>query len=167
MDLRIVKAGASEADVVERLLQFMLYEGGGDPGPDGRINWAEPLERYFTGQGHVPLLFREDDQLVGFSLVILNHRPTGPDGKSRTEASFIDEFYIVRPRRRQGLGTRALDMILDRYPGRWMTTTWAGGGGEGFWHYVVMERPEVSGREYRPDEHKGYPGQYVWVIDAY
>ena len=164
MELRIEKAEASEAAVVDRLLQFTLYEGGMDPDPDGRIDWGEPLERFFTRPDFVPLLFREDDQLVGFALVKLNRRPTGPDGKTPVESNFIEEFCILRPRRRRGLGTRAFDVILERYPGRWMTSTWP--GGEGFWHHVVMDRPEVNGREYKPDENKGYPGQWVWVVEA-
>ena len=166
MELRIEKAEASEAEVVDRLLQFMLYEIGMDLGPNARIDWAEPLERFFRRPDFIPLLFWEGEQLVGFALAKLNRKPTGPDGKTPVDSNFIEEFHIVRQRRREGLGTRAFDLILKRYPGRWITTTWPGGYGEGFWHQVVMERPGIKGREYKPGEHKGYPGQYVWVIEV-
>ena len=63
-------------------------------------------------------------------------------------------------------GAQPVSDSLKGYPGRWTTTTWPGGDGEGFWHHAVMEHKEVIGHEFKPDEHKGYPRQYVWVIEA-
>ena len=165
MTMTVTPAQAHEADVVQRLLQLVLYEGGAEPGPDGLIDWGEPVDKFFTKPGHVPLLFRDDNELVGFALVRLNRRPAGPDGKTPVTTNFIEEFFILRPHRRKKLGTRAADLIFETYPGRWMVTCWPGHKGEGFWRYIATARPSIQGREFRPDEHEGWPGQCVWVIE--
>ena len=165
MTMTIESAQAHEASVIERLLQLELYEGGMEPGPDGLIDWGEPLDKFFTDPEHIPLLFRDDNGLVGFALVKLNRKLTGPDGKTSMTTNFIEEFLILRPHRRKGLGNRAVALILQRYPGQWMATTWPGAMSIGFWHYVATTRSEVNGREFGPDKHKGFPGQYVWILE--
>ena len=166
MTFTIEVAQADEAYVVERLLQFKLYEGGMEPEPDGLIDWGEPLDTFFTDPNYVPLLFRDANKLVGFALVKLNRKPTGPDGKTPVTTNCIEEFFILPPHRRKGLGTRAVDLIRQRYPGQWMATTWAGATSVGFWRSVAAACPEVNGREYQPDEHKGYAGQHVWIMES-
>ena len=151
MALTIHPAQAHEADVIQRLLQLHLYEGGAEPGPDGLIDWGEPLDPFFADTGQVPLLFRDNHELVGFALVKLNRQPTGPDGKTPLTTNFISECFILRSHRRKKRGTCAADLIFDRYPGRWMVTCWPGGMGEGFWRYVATGRPHMEGREFGPD----------------
>lgn len=165
MTMTVKLAQAHEADVIRGLLQLHLYEVGMEPGPDGLIDWGEPLDEFFTSPGHVPLLFQDDNGLVGFALVRLNCELAGVDGKTIVTTNFMEEFFILRPHRRKKLGTRAADLIFEMYPGRWTVTCWPGHKGEGFWRHVATARPSVRGREFRPDEHKGWPGQCVWVIE--
>ncbi len=165
MTLTIERAQTHERLLVERLLQLHLYEGGAEPGPDGVIDWGEPLDKFFSDRSCVPLLFREDGKLVGFALAKLNRKPPGPDGKTAVSTHFIEEFFVLRGHRRKGLGTRAVELLFGRFPGRWMTTTWPGGTADRFWRSAVMGRHGARGREYGPGEHQGFPGQYVWVVE--
>ena len=166
--LTIAPAQRQDAPIIERLLQFHLYECGAEPGQDGMIDWGEPMERFFTDPACVPLLFRDDDELVGFAFVKLDRRLASPDGQTPIAANLIEEFFILRSHRRKGLGTLATDLILDRYPGRWSVTTWpdtCAGASARFWHYLTITRSGLDTREFGPGDHKGFPGQYVWVVE--
>jgi len=166
MAITVEPARADEQPLVKRLLQLHLYEGGAEPGPDGLIDWGEPLGKFFTDARHVALLFREGNELVGFALIKLNRKPTGPDGETPVTTNFIEEFFILRPYRRRRLGTRAANLIFQTYPGRWMVTCWPGAVGEEFWRHVATASAGTQAQEFRPDEHKGFPGQCVWVIET-
>ena len=152
MDLRLTRVDTGSRVILERLLQLSLYEGGMEPGPDGLIDWGEPLDKFLTDPACVPLFFTVEGRLAGFALVKLDRRPTGPDGKTPVSANFIEEFYVMRPHRRKGIGTRAADLILRQYPGRWMVSTWPGRVAVRFWHHVATGRADVNGVEFGPGD---------------
>ena len=143
------------------MLQLELYDIGMDPGPDGLIDWGESLDNFFTDSSCVPLFLKVGGQVVGFALLKLNRGLPGPDGCTRRRANLIAEFYVMRPHRRKGIGTRAMDLILKQFPGAWTVTTWPDPRRVAFWRRIATDR----GREFAPGEHNGFPGQYVWVIE--
>ena len=106
---------------------------GMDPEPDGLIDWGESLDNFFTDSSHVPFFFEVDGQVAGFALLKLNRNPTGPDGKIPIRSNVVEDFYIMRPYRRQRIGTRAIDLILKEFPGRWIVTTWPNERRVSFW----------------------------------
>ena len=136
-----------------------------DPCPDGLIDWGESLDKFFTDSSHLPLFFVVDGKVAGFALLKLNRSSTGPDGKTPTRSNVVEEFYVMRPHRRKGIGTRTMDLILKELPGQWIVTTWPDKQRVDFWSHVAIGRRVIDGLEFEPDEHKGYPGQYVWIID--
>lgn len=165
MNVQLECVDPSKSVVLDRLLQLHLYEIGMNPGADGLIEWGEPLDKFFSDPTCVPLFITVEGQMAGFALIKLDHRPTGPDGKTPVSANLIEEFHVLRPYRRRGVGTRAADLIFRQHPGRWMITCHPDGTRVAFWRHVVIERPDVHGVEFAPDDHKGYPGQHVWVIE--
>lgn len=136
-----------------------------EPGANGFIDWGESLDSYFVGSMHIPLFFTTEDKLVGFALIKLKQTLKGLDGQSDTMINIIVEFYVIRPWRRKGIGTTAAHMILDRYPGQWVITTWPNDVRVRFWHHVVTQYKQGKVHEFSPGEHKGFPGQFVWVVE--
>ena len=78
MDLQLMRVDTGSRVILERLLQLSLYEGGMEPGPDGLIDWGEPLDKFFADPACVPLFFTVGGRLGGFALAKLDRRPTGP-----------------------------------------------------------------------------------------
>jgi len=165
MNLELEKAAVADHSILERLLQLELYEIGMEPGANGLIDWGESLEKFFTDPSCIPLFMNMDGRLVGFVLLKLDRNPTGPDGKTPMRANMIEEFYVMRPYRRKGIGTLAVDLIIKRFPGRWIATTWPNAQRVAFWRHVAIGRDTMNGREFSAGEHAGFPGQYVWVIE--
>jgi len=152
--------------VLERLLQLMLYEGGMEPDTDGLIDWGESLDTYFGESMNVPLFFTMEDRIVGFALLKLGRMLKGPDGNGNIRMNVIVEFFIKRPWRRKGIGTAGAHMIFDRYRGQWAITTWPDDARTRFWRHVATGYKRGSSHEFSPGEHKGFPGQFVWVVDT-
>ena len=165
MNLELEKVAVADREILERLLQLELYDIGMEPGPDGLIDWGESLDKFLGDPSCIPLFLKKHGQLAGFVLLKRDRELPGPDGKTHTAANLIEGFYVMRAYRRKGLGTRAMDLILRDYPGQWIVTTWPDSQRVGFWRHVAIARPMVKGREFGPEEHNGFPGQYVWVIE--
>ena len=62
------RIGSEGRAVLERYLQFELYEVGLEPGPAGLIDWGESLDPFFSNGNHVALFFKTDGEFVGFAL---------------------------------------------------------------------------------------------------
>jgi len=165
VNVRLERVDPSKRVVFDRLLQLHLYEIGMNPSPDGLIEWGEPLDKFFSDPTCVPLFITAEGHMAGFALIKLDRKPPGPDGKTPMNANLIEEFHVLRPYSRKGIGTRAADLIFRQQPGRWMVTSRPDRVRVAFWRHVAMERPDVNGVEFTPDDHKGYPGQHVWIIE--
>jgi len=78
---------------------------------------SEPdqLSRWFSDLAAIPLLILQSSAPVGFAMVT---RATGA-GVQELKCYRIAEFFIVRSHRRLGIGARAVELILDRFAGRW------------------------------------------------
>jgi len=165
MNLELRRVDAGSRTILERLLQFELYEVGMDPEPDGLIDWGESLDMFFTDSSHVALFFMMDGQIAGFALLKLSRNPTGPDGRTPTRSNLVEEFYVMRPHRRKGVGTLSMDLVLKEFPTQWTITTWPDQRRVAFWRHVATRSGTFNAREFGPDEHRGYPGQYVWIME--
>ena len=156
----------SNQPALERLLQLHLYEIGMDPGADGLIDWGEALDPFLSDPTFLALHFLIGEQVVGFALAKLDRHPTGPDGKTPMEANVLEEFHILRPYRRKGIGACAADLMFGQYPGRWIVTCHPDPIRVAFWRHVALGPLNVDGVERAPGKHRGYPGQYVWVVES-
>ena len=165
VNLQLEQVDSSRRLILERLLQLELYDVGMDPGPDGLIDWGESLDKFFETKPFVPLFFVVNNEIVGFALIKLERELGTPDGRGDFKSNFIAEFYVSRRWRRKGIGTHAADLIFRRYPGQWTVSCHPDDVRVAFWRHVATGRDDVNGVEFGPDEHKGFPGQYVWIIE--
>jgi predicted acetyltransferase len=109
--------------LLDRLLQLYEYDyseyGGVDVDEQGLFP-TEDLDARWK-PGYDVYLLRVDGQTAGFA--IATRHPSYLDG---TEVTFLDNFFVMRKYRRQGVGTRAAHGLFRRYPGRWELTTATG-----------------------------------------
>ena len=164
MGLELRKVDAEHRVVLERLLQFHLYETGMEPGPEGLVDWGESLDPFFCDSNFLALFIVWQGQDAGFVLAKLDHSPPDPSTGEPIRVHFIEEYFLLRPHRRQGLGTQAFDQMTVAYPGPWLVSTHPDEARVAFWRHVAVGRPGAQGKEFTPDEQKVFPGQFVWCM---
>jgi predicted acetyltransferase len=105
----------------------------------GEVGHSEPdqLSRWFSDLRAVPLLILQSAVPVGFAMVARAGARAG--ARVGEELSYrMAEFFIARPHRRLGIGQRAVELILDRFAGRWeITETLRNPVAVKFWRRVV------------------------------
>lgn len=67
------------------------------------------LLTYLAYEDHWPLLIKDNNEIVGFSLI----------RKSKPGTHVIGEFFIRPESRRIGIGTLAVSQIVHSFPGAW------------------------------------------------
>jgi predicted acetyltransferase len=75
---------------------------------DGRFR-DDRLLTYLAYEDHWPLFIKENNEIVGFSLI----------RKSKPVTHVIGEFFIKPESRRIGVGTLAVSQIVHSFPGNW------------------------------------------------
>ena len=116
MNVEQVEATEDDRELVENLAQLYAYDFseilGFDTEPSGRFegaklgDWPTELRRMF--------IIRAGGQPAGFALVsmysVLSKSPDVTD---------MNEFFVLRRYRRQGVGRTAAHTLFDMFPGRW------------------------------------------------
>jgi len=87
------------------------YMGWG-PNRKGQYGGCDEFIESWGLPGHATYLIYESDVVAGFAGV--HPYPLEPE---RTE---IQEFFVLRKFKRQGIGRRAANLLFDRYPGSWL-----------------------------------------------
>nr|WP_255430218.1 GNAT family N-acetyltransferase [Streptomonospora sp. PA3] len=94
------------------LLQFHLHDlsehRGGGPSPHATFDYPY-LDHYFTEEAREAFFIASAGRLAGFALTRLL------DDRVR----HVAEFFILRGRRRHGLGRAAAHLLFRRRPGTW------------------------------------------------
>jgi predicted acetyltransferase len=117
--------------------EFWAGTPDGEVQDDGRFG-DYPLDAYWREPSRIPLLFRQDDHLIGFAL--LNAVGHGPWPVERNMA----EFFIVRKHRRGGVGTSAARQAFSLYPGAWeVAVARKNIGAVTFWRQAIGGHPQV------------------------
>jgi hypothetical protein len=165
MCIEIEYLGARDRYHLEESMAMKFAEDGTANDPVALAKWAKWIDSYFVDAQCAPLLIRSRGIPAGHIVVLLGRRPVWQDGTTRVEANFVEDLYILPTFRRKGIASCAVELLFRKYPGRLAATAWPGGMGVDFWHYMAIESPGIRGHEYAPDEHKGYPGQYVWDME--
>ncbi|GHA30352.1 hypothetical protein GCM10007989_27620 [Devosia pacifica] len=126
------RASDRDKPLVARLIQLYLYDLAAvvdfPIGADGLYDY-EFLEAFwhtpFGADGlydyefleafwHTPYLLQRDGELRGFALV-----KRGCPLTDEEDCWFMAEFFVMRPYRRTGFGSRAVKEIFEAHPGRW------------------------------------------------
>jgi predicted acetyltransferase len=111
--VQIQPATPQERHVLANLMQLYLYDLSeyeeGSVDSRGLFRPDEYFDRYWTEAGRHPFLIRVDGRLAGFALV----REVEPGTVS------VAEFFILRGRRRVGVGAAAAIGLFDLFRGTW------------------------------------------------
>ena len=134
MNLSITSASVEERPVVERLLQLCLHDYSAydrfSIGDDGAFTYRW-TDLYWSSLQRTPYLMRFEGRLAGFALV----RESEIRGDWQWQ---LAEFFILRARRRQGIGTEAARRILASRRGVWeIGYDVANTPARGFWASVL------------------------------
>jgi predicted acetyltransferase len=103
----------------------------------GEVGHREPdqILRWFADPHAFPLVILKGPEPVGFAMIARG--PSTPAGLKRVDYRMA-EFFIARARRRLGIGQVAVQLILNRFAGRWEITEHASNAGAvSFWRRVV------------------------------
>jgi len=102
----------------------------------GEVGHREPdqIARWFGDRNAYPLVILKTTEPVGFALVARNQPPPSPPV---VEYRMV-EFFITRASRRLGVGRTAVNLILNRFAGRWEITEYLRNpDAVSFWRRVV------------------------------
>jgi predicted acetyltransferase len=102
----------------------------------GEVGHREPdqIARWFGDSHAFPLIILKTTERVGFAMVARSQVPPGPPVVEYRMA----EFFISRASRRLGVGRTAVNLILNRFAGRWEITEYVRNpGAVSFWRRVV------------------------------
>jgi predicted acetyltransferase len=111
----------SQRKIITNLIQLYKYDFSefaevgsryGEVGPDGRFTY-EGLDSYWREDGWVPLTVEANGRLAGFVLV------NRWSALNRLLDHAVAEFFVLRKYRRIGVGSRAANVLFERWPGRW------------------------------------------------
>jgi predicted acetyltransferase len=161
-DVTLVPATPADAGLLSNLLTLYIHDLSEafplEPGPDGRfvydrlpLYWSEPDRRF-------AFLIRAGDRVVGFALVTRGS-PVSDD----PEVLDVAEFFVLRGRRRSGVGQAAAFQLWDRLPGRWtVRVSERNRRGVPFWSATVRA---YTGGAFAETTRPGSPG--AWRVFAF
>jgi predicted acetyltransferase len=129
----VVHADKSSDSVLRNLFEFYLHDLAEwfkfDQLPDGR--YTQSTERYWQ-DGHDVYLLYAAEIPVGFAL--LGPAEASPNTKD------MDEFFVVRRHRREGIGQEFAEHIWRLHPGPWLVRVYlANEPALPFWRKAVSE----------------------------
>jgi len=102
----------------------------------GEVGHREPdqIARWFGDPNAYPLVIASSAQPVGFAMVAR----AAPRADGRSVDYRMAEFFVSRPHRGLGIGRGAVQLILDRFAGRWEIVEYQRNpGAVNFWRRVV------------------------------
>lgn len=116
MGVAIFKASQEERGLVENLLQFYIYDFTEFTGAaileDGSYRTLPDLESYWneSSENYIYLI-KTDDEIAGFIFV--------KEIEESKKYNFLAHFFILRKFRRRGIGQKAAELVLMKFPGEW------------------------------------------------
>lgn len=160
--VELVRVTAENFNVLERLMQLYLYDFSVyfcDDEVDGRVNEAglfDPgynLARYVDDPRYEGYLAQTAGRWAGFSLVSAR----ADKARRQRPGRNVDEFFVLRCARRQGIGRELARRTLDMFRGFWQVMEIAENEPAiAFWRDVIGE---YTGGRYREFPDVGGDGQ--------
>jgi predicted acetyltransferase len=134
MNIEITQATRADTPALQHLYEFYAYDFSefmpSDVGHDGAYTDDQFLTGYWPDPRWASFLVRVDGKLAGFAWV-LQTTLFGPEdiGKMKETSGetwflksphhLIEEFFIMRRYRKQGLGAYVAQHVFDLFPGVW------------------------------------------------
>jgi predicted acetyltransferase len=146
--VELVPVAEHHKPVLANLVQFYRYDYTEirdlELSPHGTYPYRY-LDHYFVEPGREALFIVADGTLAGFALM-----RRLDDGTNQ-----VAEFFVLKARRRGGVGRAAARALFARFPGRWqLEFDDANAAGRAFWPAVVAEvaTGDVESRSVGPPE---------------
>ena len=142
MPLLIRQADPEDFPALEQLLELYQYDLSDiwlqDLDEAGRYGFD--LTRHRRAERSRAYIAREGSQLVGFAL-------TAPAIVTRTEGTWMEQFFVLKRYRRSGAGRELAKHVLLSQPGLWEIGQMPGNiVAYAFWHRVIGE---VTGGDFK------------------
>lgn len=117
MKIEITAAAVAEKVAVEHLFSLYLHDLSEfteqEVDDHGEFIQAGALNAWWEKAVLFPFLIRVDEKIAGFALVCAApHVSHGRDYR-------LNDFFVLRKYRRQGVGLAAAIALFDRFPGQW------------------------------------------------
>lgn len=121
MSIERARGSAAERAALAQLIQFYVYDFVEFLAPERRVHLQDdgrfpPLphvDQYWTETDRSVWFLRVEGVLCGFALLNrLSHCGLPVDFN-------VGEYFVARPYRRTGIGTRAIVQLLTEHPGVW------------------------------------------------
>ncbi len=112
LDVSVRKAGAADHPILERLWLMFWHDMSEFrdqlPDPDGTFH-SERLQAALEDTRWTSYLLEHGERPIGLALV----HDLGNQNR------ILNSFFVVRGARRAGIGLRAVQDVITRYPGHW------------------------------------------------
>ena len=142
MQISIRQAAPQDFEALEQLLELYQYDLSDiwHQDMDERGRYGFDLARHRLAERSFAYLARIDTQFVGFAL-------TAPALVTRTEGTWMEQFFILKRHRRTGAGRQLAKHVFMANPGPWEVGQIPGNeAAHAFWCRVIGE---VTGGQYR------------------
>ena len=127
---------------LEGLFQYYLYDmahlTGARVCSEGNYRYDfSRLDGYWSQDNKVPYLIMLGNETIGFALV---QRYAGPN-----ERWDMEQFFVLRHHRKNGIGRRAFQACVSRHPGRWQIRVMVDNSGAlVFWQNAIRSMPHQA-----------------------
>ena len=121
----------------------------------------ERIDHYWTDEGRMPYFIKVDDKYAGF--VLVGHYTP----KTATSAIWaINEFFIMKKYRRQGIGRHVARYVFEKYKGAWeVSQIYSNDVSRFFWEDVISEYT-ANGYEKRRQHKDGADRQCIYFDNS-
>jgi predicted acetyltransferase len=114
----VIPVAAADEPTFAAVYQFYRYDftefTNEDVDDDGQFHDEARVNKYLSDARHSSFLFRADGRLAGLAVV---RQADAVDGSG--DVTDMEQFFVMRRYRRQGIGEAAAIWLFDRHPGRW------------------------------------------------
>jgi predicted acetyltransferase len=118
MNISLEPVKINEKDILKNLGELYIYDGSQDHSTDvndlGLYDDLDDLDLYWTEENRYPFFIKVDNKLAGFILVY-----NGRQMKEIESNYSIDDFFVMKKYKRQGVGKYCVKYILEKYKGKW------------------------------------------------
>lgn len=128
-------ASPSERAPLYRMLELYQYELSDiwDQDLDETGEYGYALDRYWQAAGNYPYVALAGGHYVGLALV--DDRVKLPEGQF-----WMDQFFVLKKYRREGIGNELARRVIAQHPGRWQIGQMTENTGARFFWRQVIER---------------------------
>jgi predicted acetyltransferase len=138
--VQVVSATSDQSPILSNLFQLYLHDFSEfvdlEPGADGRFRDERLLSHWHEVDRH-PYQILVSGKLAGFALI-----KQGSEISDDPDIWDMAEFFILRGRRRLGIGMKAAHELWRKYPGHWeIRVRERNKGAVAFWAKTIKAYP--------------------------